>query len=1350
MESGSPNNIVDIKKYNDLLRKYHILEEENTKYKTLIKESVDGIIILDNYGRIKEINDIALKFNDSKKEEIIGKNFLQLPIKFNLSTSAMLKLFQDSIKDKKIITRLDIINSKDKHINLECSTSLIKKGKKTLGLLVIAKNINAEITANKTAKDSQSLYKTIVDNSHDAIYIYQKDGFLFVNNKLCELSGFAEEELINNSIWQLIHDDDRKRLQEYALKRMKGFKVPDHYIAKVVCKNGDIKHCNFSVCTINFKGKFAVLGQVRDVSHEIEAQQSIKDELNRLDIIFNSVDAYVYVSDMDTHEILFVNDNIKKDIGSDFLNKKCWSFFHNDKNGQCEFCNNEKLIDKKRRIRKPIKWEFYNEKLQKWFYIKDQAIKWPDGRILRLEVATDITERKVLMESITESNRKFKSIFDNTPLGIMYYDNKGVIVDYNNNFVSLIGSSKEILIGFNMMKQIKDKELKKQMQISLKDGVGYYEGNYESVTTKKTTPVRILFKGIENDKKEIYAGVCLVEDISESIKSRDELIASHQTFKNIYDNAITAIYILDLDGHFIDVNDGALKMYGYTKKEIISKSPKFLADKSKNDFDKFKKLFVKVINGHSQNTEFWGKRKNGESFPKLIRLTKGKYFGKDCVLVFAVDITNIKKAESLLRKSEEKYRIITETADDLISTISIEDSPKFIYVSPSHYRKLGYKPKDLIGKSITDIIHPEDHLKIISLIQEKLSVESSSNDKKLDKNSLTHTLQIKLLTKKRKWREMETSASLQDDKIILISRDITERIETESVRSLNIWLLESLAQTDIALRSNINMNISINNVLKVVKERYNCCGAFLAHIDDSFKQCDIKFESIIRKKCTELAFKSIDSFAIKKIVSSKKPVSFYSLNGNIINKSVKSKKLNSMLFISIKPHEGNPWLFGICDHNNNREWNDYENKLLVELGNRLTDTINIMHYLKSNVESKKEIEQKSIQIIETNKNLKKALKKAEESDKLKSLFLANMSHEIRTPMNSIVGFSDLMQKSFTSNIERIEYAGIIHTSSKTLLALISDIVDLSKIEAGELKMFYQNYNLNSIIHDLYNQNNIISKKGLNEEVSLFYKTEFDDNNCIINTDEVRLKQILNNLIANAIKFTKRGQIEIGYELEDQKTIRFFVRDTGIGIKKEDIKYIFKRFGQAMSTNKAIFGGAGLGLSISQGLVRLFGGKFWVESEYGKGTVFYFTYPLKKPMKKESTNMKTTLTIDNPDWKNNTMLVVDDNPATIQYFKAVLKPTKAKLLIAINGENAIDIVKNHRLDIVLMDIMLPGISGLQATSVIKKLKPDLPIIAQTAYALSGDREKALKGGCNDYISKPINRDELIKVINKYIK
>lgn len=135
MVPGSPNNVVDIKKYNDLLRKYHILEEENTKYKTLIKESVDGIIILDNYGRIKEINDIALKFNDNKKEEIIGKNFLQLPIKFNLSTPELLKLFQDSLKDKKIITRLDIINIKGKSINLECSTSLIKKRQKNTWLI---------------------------------------------------------------------------------------------------------------------------------------------------------------------------------------------------------------------------------------------------------------------------------------------------------------------------------------------------------------------------------------------------------------------------------------------------------------------------------------------------------------------------------------------------------------------------------------------------------------------------------------------------------------------------------------------------------------------------------------------------------------------------------------------------------------------------------------------------------------------------------------------------------------------------------------------------------------------------------------------------------------------------------------------------------------------------------------------------------------------------------------------------------------------------------------------------------------------------------------------------------------
>lgn len=1338
-------------KYNDLLRKYKKLEEENIKNKVLLKNTKVGILFIDNFGKIQEINDVFLDFFGGNKESIIGRNFLNLPVKLNISSTKLFKLFQESLKNKSVNTQINFINHRGEKINLECTPSIIKKNFKTIGLIIHAKNINNEFLAKEIAKDTQDLYKTIVDNSHDSIYIYSNNGFLFVNKKLCELSGYKESELIKNSIWTIVHPSDIKRLKHYSHQRLNGEKAPKHYEARIICKNGETKHCIFSVSLTKYNGKIAVIGQVRDITLEKEIQQNIKNELNRIEVIFNTIDSFVYVTDMQTHKILFANENVKNDIGKDCIGKKCWLLIHENIEGPCKFCTNERLVDQNGNINPPIKWEFYNKRLDKWFHIKDQAIKWHDGSTVRLEIATDITERKKLLETISNSNRKFKSIFDNSPLGIMYYNKKEIIVDCNDVFLNFTNSSKEDIIGFELEQKLTNVELKKQIKLSLKRGIGYYEGLYTTLKTNKTLFTRIIFKGLKNEKGEIYAGMSIIEDISNSIKVKNELIASNQTFKNIYDNAIDAIYVIDNEGKLIDVNEGTLKMYGYSYDEIVGKSTEFLFNKSLEQTEKLKILFNKVKEGKPQHTELQARRKNGEIFPKLIRLTKGKYFGKDSILAFAVDITNIKKTEADLKESEEKYRKIAETANDLISTITFEENPQITYVSPSHYKTLGYKSEELIDKSILEVIHPEDHneiTEIFSSIFSNNTINNSSAAKNINK-----TFQFRVLHKNHEYRTMETQAKLLKDKIILFSRDITQQIESEQERSLNIWILESLDKIEIALRSDLNMETAINNVLNIVKKSYNCCSAFITQVDDSFKKCNYKYESTYNKtsQCFNIN-KIFNKEMIKKIISSKIPISTYTkINHQITTTNEGEEKSSSLLLITLRPSEGNPWIFGICKHQNKIEWQDVEKKLLVEISNRLTDTINIIQYLNNIKKNQEEIENKSNQLGEINESLKISVKKAEESDKLKSLFLANMSHEIRTPMNSIIGFSDLMLKSFSTNQDRIEYASIINTSSKLLLALISDIVDISKIEAGELSIFYHHYDLNSIIRDLFKLNNIKSKHGLKENVELKYKLGLKDNNSTIATDSVRLKQILTNLIGNAIKFTREGSIEFGYEVICNNELRFFVHDTGQGIKSEDLKYIFKRFGQAMSTNKAKYGGAGLGLSISEGLVNLFGGKIWVESVYKKGSSFYFTLPLKEPISKNITQNTKQNTISYPDWSSRKILIVDDNATSIQYFKAVLKPTNAKLFIALTGEQAIDKANNNPdLDIILMDMRLPGINGLAATAKIKANYPKLTIIAQTAYALSGDREKVIQGGCNDYISKPINREDLFQILNKHMR
>jgi PAS domain S-box-containing protein len=380
--------------------------------------------------------------------------------------------------------------------------------------------------------------------------------------------------------------------------------------------------------------------------------------------------------------------------------------------------------------------------------------------------------------------------------------------------------------------------------------------------------------------------------------------------------------------------------------------------------------------------------------------------------------------------------------------------------------------------------------------------------------------------------------------------------------------------------------------------------------------------------------------------------------------------------------------------------------------------------------------------------LKQAKIKAEESDHLKSAFLANMSHEIRTPMNAIIGFADLLSQPEITDADRNEYVKIIKESSVNLLALIDDIIDLSKIEVEKIEIQKADFELKQVMLDLFHKFNK-QKPGC---IELIYDNNQKDDQVYINTDPYRFKQIMNNLIDNAIKFTESGFINFGFELKEQ-FIQFYVKDTGIGIPKDKQDIIFERFRKIEDNSNKFYRGTGLGLTISKKLCNLLGGNMWVQSEKEKGATFYFTLPytVKKVHKYYEMESIDNIDIVKLDWKKYKLLIVEDEDLNYLFLKKLLETTQINIFWAKNGYQAIDFVKeNKNLDIILMDIKLPELDGLKATEEIKKIRPQIPIIAQTAYAMKGDRENILKAGCDDYVAKPIKVNELIFKIKQFIE
>lgn len=372
-----------------------------------------------------------------------------------------------------------------------------------------------------------------------------------------------------------------------------------------------------------------------------------------------------------------------------------------------------------------------------------------------------------------------------------------------------------------------------------------------------------------------------------------------------------------------------------------------------------------------------------------------------------------------------------------------------------------------------------------------------------------------------------------------------------------------------------------------------------------------------------------------------------------------------------------------------------------------------------------------------------ALDHAERSDKLKDVFLQNLSHEIRTPLNAIVGFSSLLKEE-RSELNQKEYKDIILRSSHQLLSIVSDILTVSKIQTGQEELIVKPYSINPIMENL---KTLFLPKA--KAKNLDFRLNIDVNaNPTILTDETKLVQILTNLLNNAIKFTHKGHIELGYSI-DNTTIDFFITDTGIGISQEFHDAIFERFRQADNLVAVNYGGTGLGLSISRSFAEMLGGRISVKSALGMGATFTLHLPYKEaePITKKITTQPEHLSAN----QEVSILIAEDEEFNFQLIEAFLKGRGFTLLKARNGREAIETCKSHpEISVILMDIKMPDIDGLNALMEIRKFNPNVPAIAQTAYALEQEKQQFLSRGFNDYISKPIKRETLLEKIQNLIQ
>lgn len=892
------------------------------------------------------------------------------------------------------------------------------------------------------------------------------------------------------------------------------------------------------------------------------------------------------------------------------------------------------------------------------------------------------------------------------------------------------------------------------------------------------------------------------EELSESYTQISslykELEESEEKYRNAFFTSPDSITITTLDGTYIDVNKGFTNMSGYDYDEVIYKTSLDI-NIWRNPKDRENFIEELKTNGHVSNLECEFKTKTGEIKSTLLSSCFIKINGKPHILLIAKDITDWKKTQF----ENKQFAEIVATMQTGIYVYHLEDinddrTLKLVNLNAASTISLGKDKADVINQYIDEAFPnlreqdiPNIFANVIKTGKAYNSSEFLYSDSRIKESyfsfkaiplannhicvlfediSSIKQAEAAFKESENKYREIFNSTN----EAIFINEAETGKIIETNEAALKQYAFES--QADFLTNTIFDLNAYIAPYTQAKAQEY---------FQRAYKSGNQVFEWLAKKKNGEPFW--VEMSLRKAILAGKDRIIAVTRDINERKKAEEALRdseqrfnmafRNSPVSITISTLTSDFYI----DINNTflREFKFSRNEIIGKSTKELSIYVNpqdrerLLEKLKNEglvygeeclIKTKTgetltcliSIGIISIQgewcllttIIDISarklmeQDLIKAKDKAEESDRLKSAFLANMSHEIRTPMNAIKGFAQLLERTDMQEAKKYKFTQIISQRTDDLLTLINDLLDIAKIEAGQLTLVEQRDNVNNLFNEIFQffkaQQDISEPKP----VELSFKNELSWTENYICTDFFRLRQILINLINNALKFTEQGCVIFGCKLNQNNELLFYVKDSGLGIPEDKYSLIFEPFRQV---NEAFLskkkGGTGLGLSIVKGLVELMQGKVWFESEYGKGTTFFFTLPFNQTPILEQ---KVEITPEREySWIGKKILIVEDDEANTILIKELLDNTKATCFFAANAQQGLKFLKeNGKIDIVLMDIQLPDINGFELTSRFKEIDPNLIIIAQTAYAAETDKKKALNAGCIGFLAKPIDQYKLL--------
>jgi PAS domain S-box-containing protein len=852
----------------------------------------------------------------------------------------------------------------------------------------------------------------------------------------------------------------------------------------------------------------------------------------------------------------------------------------------------------------------------------------------------------------------------------------------------------------------------------------------KSLSGSKPKPFRIITKkgevkwiqsnidAIRNEKGEITHIQGIAEDITDRKNAEDLLFENNQRIQNQFNFTPLASIIWDLDFNVIEWNNSAQRIFGYTAEEAKEKpikdliTPPYLVEEMK----KVNENLLTQEKGHrnsNENITKYGKIITCEWYNVILKDAAGKVIG---VASLVDDVTERINSKKLLEKSERKYRDLFEKS---IDAILILKEGFFVDCNEAAINMFGFDRNTLLGFSPHQL-SPEtqpDGANSLEKAEEMVKIALKKGYNRFrwyhqTKNGHVFPAEVTLT------RVNENEEGFTVHTVIT---DITEKVKKEELENV-LYNISKAALTTYDFKE---FSLFVRNELQKIIDTSNFYIALYT------EETDMITTPVFVDDIEEVEEFSAKNSLTGYVIKSKKPLM---LTKDAHKELIKNKKVE-LIGGHAKIWVGVPLLIQekcigaivVQSYEDENAYNENDLHLLEFVADQISTTI-----------QRKKVENE----------LNNAMLKAQESDRLKSAFLANMSHEIRTPMNGIIGFSELCLDPNITKEKQKEFANIVIKSSKRLLSIVNDILDISKIEAGAVTLNLESVNLNKLFEEL---NTFFKPKSQENKLLLICEKGLENYKSSVETDKTKLNQVLTNLLSNAFKFTDEGSVTFGYQLIENN-LQFYVKDTGIGVEEDLQNKIFDRFSQGNLNLSKQLKGTGLGLAITKKIVELFNGEIWLNSS-GNGTTIYFTIPyIKSKIPVISTviieEQKPTIQVKN---KELTILVAEDEEYNMMYIVELFSSTNYKIIEADNGKKAVELAQNHpEIQLVLMDIKMPVMDGNEAMIEIKKLRPSLPVIALSAFAMESDKEKALALGFDAYLTKPLDRKLLFQLIEKFSK